>query len=83
MTVSHASQFAVELIGKHEARTTGMIFHAFSNVGNQLPGVGPEGQKESLREMLRADDRLRYDVEADSWTDDTEAELPDGEGAEA
>ena len=72
--VSHASSFAVEMIGRHERRTTGMLFVAFTQLGNALAGNGAEEQKEAMRAMLLADDRLDYDAATDSWADKTEVE---------
>lgn len=71
---SHAADFAVDLIGRHDRRTTGMIWIAFTHVGNSLPGGDIEGQKEQLRGLLKADTRLEYHADSDSWSDKTEAE---------
>lgn len=79
---SHAADFAVHQIGK-QPQTTGMLFVAFTQVGNVLPGVGTEGQKQALRDLLSADPRLAYDAETDTWTDKAEAAEAAGEGQQA
>lgn len=58
MCRSHLQDFTYELITKHGPRTTGMIWHAFTNIGNFVPGSSPDEQMDAVHADLLGDDRL-------------------------
>lgn len=68
MAESHLAEFARHLIAKHGAQTTGMIFVAFTQVGNVLPGAGNEEQKAAINSALADDERLAFSDEAGTWS---------------
>ena len=58
---SHLQEYAHDLVARHGPRTAAQIRHAFTNVGNYLPGAGPDEQMAFVVEQLKADDRLSFD----------------------
>lgn len=60
---SHLQDFAHELVARHGPRTSGMILHAFTNVGNYVPGISPDEQLAAVEAELKVDDRFAFDAE--------------------
>lgn len=66
----HLRAFAKDLVDRHGPRTTGEIWHAFSNVlGNYLPGGdNSEEQKTYVRDHLKEkSEHLAHDADSDSF----------------
>jgi hypothetical protein len=58
---THLQDFAHDLVARHGPRTTGMIWHAFTNVGNIVDGATPDAQMAAVEAALKADDRFAFD----------------------
>lgn len=58
---SHLQDFAHDLVARHGPRTAGMIWHAFTNIGNYVPGASQDDQIGAVEAELKADSRLGYD----------------------
>ncbi|MGO7089480.1 hypothetical protein AB9E14_23680 [Rhizobium leguminosarum] len=58
---SHLQDFAHDMVAGHGPRTAGMIWHAFTNVGNIVAGASQAEQIATVEAELRKDDRLGYD----------------------
>lgn len=58
---TYLQDFAHGLIARHGSRTAGMILHAFTNLGNIVPGGSQDEQLAHVEGELRADDRFSLD----------------------
>ena len=69
ISYQHLRDFAYHMMGRStEPMDTATIVAAFVNIGNFIGGQNSEERRQTAREALKGDDRLKYDEATDRFT---------------